>query len=146
MGLRFAGFGLLMRRHRRQDFQNLAGTPESYEARPEARHFLEQLPDAWDSTRLLTGEPGNSAVPARRSGSRWFIGGMYAGAADTAEVPLRIGSGRRLVETVTDGPAGLVRTARTVRGGETLPVDVVSDGGFAAVACRWSRGRTSCDR
>ncbi|MFE7788279.1 glycoside hydrolase family 97 catalytic domain-containing protein [Streptomyces sp. NPDC057460] len=126
--------------------QNLAGTPESYEARPEARHFLEQLPDAWDSTRLLAGEPGSSAVLGRRSGSRWFIGGMYAGAAHTAEVPLRIGSGRWLVETVTDGPAGPVRTARTVRGGDTLSVDVVSDGGFAAVACRWSPGRTSCDR
>ncbi|MFF5272921.1 glycoside hydrolase family 97 catalytic domain-containing protein [Streptomyces sp. NPDC000133] len=126
--------------------QNLAGTPESYEARPEARHFLEQLPDAWDSTRLLAGEPGGSAVLGRRSGDRWFIGGVYAGAAHTAEVPLRIGSGRWLVETVTDGPAGPVRTARTVRGGDTLSVDVVSDGGFAAVACRWSPGRTSCDR
>ncbi|MFJ7942215.1 glycoside hydrolase family 97 catalytic domain-containing protein [Streptomyces sp. NPDC096354] len=126
--------------------QNLAGTPESYEARPEARHFLEQLPDAWDSTRLLAGEPGSSAVLGRRSGNRWFIGGVYAGAAHTAEVPLRIGSGRWLVETVTDGPAGPVRTARTVRGGDMLSVDVVSDGGFAAVACRWSPGRTSCDR
>ncbi|MFB6703681.1 glycoside hydrolase family 97 catalytic domain-containing protein [Streptomyces sp. NPDC056333] len=126
--------------------QNLAGTPESYEARPEARHFLEQLPDAWDGTRLLAGEPGSSAVLGRRSGDRWFIGGVYAGAAHTAEVPLRIGSGRWLVETVTDGPAGPVRTARTVRGGDTLSVDVVSDGGFAAVACRWSPGRTSCDR
>ncbi|MFF0394913.1 glycoside hydrolase family 97 catalytic domain-containing protein [Streptomyces sp. NPDC005248] len=126
--------------------QNLAGTPESYEARPEARHFLEQLPDAWDSTRLLAGEPGSSAVLGRRSGDRWFIGGVYAGAAHTAEVPLRIGSGRWLVETVTDGPAGPVRTARAVRGGDTLSVDVVSDGGFAAVACRWSPGRTSCDR
>ncbi|WTK33649.1 glycoside hydrolase family 97 protein [Streptomyces sp. NBC_01527] len=126
--------------------QNLAGTPESYEARPEARHFLEQLPDAWDSTRLLAGEPGSSAVLGRRSGDRWFIGGLYAGAAHTAEVPLRIGSGRWLVETLTDGPAGPVRTARTVRGGDALSVDVVSDGGFAAVACRWSPGRTSCDR
>ncbi|MET8401037.1 glycoside hydrolase family 97 catalytic domain-containing protein [Streptomyces sp900116325] len=126
--------------------QNLAGTPESYEARPAARHFLEQLPDAWDSTRLLAGEPGSSAVLGRRSGDRWFIGGVYAGAAHTAEVPLRIGSGRWLVETVTDGPAGPVRTARTVRGGDKLSVDVVSDGGFAAVACRWSPGRTSCDR
>jgi alpha-glucosidase len=85
-------------------------------------------------------------VLGRRSGDRWFIGGVYAGAAHTAEVPLRIGSGRWLVETLTDGPAGPVRTARTVRGGDALSVDVVSDGGFAAVACRWSPGRTSCDR
>ncbi|MFD4945314.1 glycoside hydrolase family 97 catalytic domain-containing protein [Streptomyces sp. NPDC058409] len=126
--------------------QNLAGTPESYEARPVARHFLEQLPDAWDDTRLLAGEPGSSAVLARRNGSRWFIGATYAGTAHIAEVPLRIGSGRWLVETVTDGPTGLVRTARAVRGGDALSVDVVADGGFAAVACRWVPGRTSCDR
>ncbi|MFJ7489927.1 glycoside hydrolase family 97 catalytic domain-containing protein [Streptomyces sp. NPDC097727] len=126
--------------------QNLAGTPESYEARPVARHFLEQLPDAWDDTRLLAGEPGSSAVLARRNGSRWFIGGTYAGTAHTAEVPLRIGAGRWLVETVTDGPTGLVRTARAVRGGDALSVAVVADGGFAAVACRWAPGRTSCDR
>ncbi|MGW1655897.1 glycoside hydrolase family 97 catalytic domain-containing protein [Streptomyces atratus] len=126
--------------------QNLAGTPESYEARPVARHFLEQLPDVWDDTRLLAGEPGSSAVLARRNGSRWFIGGTYAGTAHTAEVPLRIEAGRWLVETVTDGPAGLVRTARVVRGGDALSVDVVADGGFAAVACRWAPGRTSCDR
>lgn len=90
--------------------------------------------------------PPRSQVLAGRSGSRWFVGGTYAGTAHTAEVPLRTGSGRWLVETVTDGPTGLVRTARTVRGGDTLSAGVISDGGFAAVACRWSPGRTSCDR
>ncbi|MGO4428086.1 glycoside hydrolase family 97 catalytic domain-containing protein, partial [Streptomyces sp. MCAF7] len=38
--------------------QNLAGTPESYDARPLARGFLEQLPATWDRTRLLAGRPG----------------------------------------------------------------------------------------
>ncbi len=126
--------------------QNLAGTPESYDARPQARRFLEQLPAAWDETRLLAGQPGDSAVLARRSGARWFIGGTYAGAARTAAVPLRIGPGVWLVETVTDGPAGLVRTAKAAAGGATLNVDVVADGGFAATACRWYPGRTTCDR
>jgi alpha-glucosidase len=114
--------------------QNLAGTPESYDARPEARRFLEQLPAAWDETRLLAGEPGSGAVVARRAGARWFIGGTYAGAARTAAVPLRIGRGSWLVETVTDGPAGLLRTAKVVRGGATLEIGVVADGGFAATA------------
>lgn len=31
--------------------QNLSGTPESYEARPEARRYLEQLPRRWEETR-----------------------------------------------------------------------------------------------
>ncbi|MGW3626369.1 hypothetical protein [Streptomyces sp. NPDC000880] len=66
---------------------------------------------------------------ARRAGARWFIGGTYAGAARTAAVPLRIGQGSRLVETVTDGPAGLVRTANVASGGATLEIGVVADGG-----------------
>jgi hypothetical protein len=70
-------------------------------------------------------------VVARRSGARWFVGGTYAGAARTAALPLRIGGGIWLVETVMDGPAGLVRTAKAVRGGATLEVAVAADGGFA---------------
>ncbi|MEV0640277.1 glycoside hydrolase family 97 catalytic domain-containing protein [Streptomyces sp. NPDC050619] len=127
--------------------QNLAGTPESYDARPEARRFLEQLPSGWEETRLLTGDPGRSAVLARRSADgRWFIGGTFAGAAQSVDVPMRLGAGKWLVETVTDGPSGLVREPHVVRGGDTLTVPVVADGGFAALACRWYEGRTSCDR
>jgi alpha-glucosidase len=47
---------------------------------------------------------------------------------------------------VTDGPSGLVREPHMVRGGDTLTVPAVADGGFAALACRWYEGRTSCDR
>ncbi|MER6135844.1 glycoside hydrolase family 97 catalytic domain-containing protein [Streptomyces sp. NPDC001815] len=127
--------------------QNLAGTPESYDARPQARRYLEQLPTGWEETRLLTGDPGRSAVLARRaSDGRWFVGGTFAGAARSVDVPMRLGAGRWLVETVTDGPSGLVRAPHVVRGGDTLTVPVVADGGFAALACRWYPGRTSCDR
>ncbi|MFD9190022.1 glycoside hydrolase family 97 catalytic domain-containing protein [Streptomyces phaeochromogenes] len=127
--------------------QNLAGTPESYEARPEARRYLEQLPTGWEETRLLTGDPGRSAVMARRApDGRWFIGGTFAGAARSVDVPMRLGAGKWLVETVTDGPSGLVREPHVVRGGSTLTVPVVADGGFAALACHWHPGRTSCDR
>lgn len=125
--------------------QNLAGTPESYDARPEARRFLEQLPAAWDRTRLLAGRPGESAVIARESGERWFIGGTFAGPAHTARVPLRLGPGPWLVEVVRDGGSGLVREPHVVSDGDVLSVPVVADGGFAAVACRAHAGQTSCD-
>ncbi|MFF3373196.1 glycoside hydrolase family 97 catalytic domain-containing protein [Streptomyces sp. NPDC002680] len=126
--------------------QNLAGTPESYEARPEARGYLEQLPARWEETRLLTGDPGRAAVLARRAADgRWFIGGTFAGAAHTADIPLRLGAGRWLVETVTDGSAGLVRGTQVAKGGATIAVPVIADGGFAALACRWHPGRTTCE-
>lgn len=126
--------------------QMFAGTPESYDVRPLARAYFDQVPAAWDDTRLLAGQPGQEAVLARRSGDRWFIGGVYAGAARTAEVPLSVGPGRWLVETIGDGADGLVQDRRVLRGGDTLTVDVVAGGGFAALACPWRPGVTTCHR
>ncbi|MEH0581647.1 glycoside hydrolase family 97 catalytic domain-containing protein [Streptomyces sp. B21-108] len=126
--------------------QMFAGSRESYDVRPLARGFLDQVPAAWDDTRLLAGQPGQQAVLARRSGDRWFLGGVFAGAAHTAQVPLSLGSGRWLVETIRDGADGLVQDRRVLRGGDTLDVDVVGNGGFAALACPWRPGLTTCYR
>ncbi|MFG2969796.1 glycoside hydrolase family 97 catalytic domain-containing protein [Streptomyces sp. NPDC048288] len=126
--------------------QMFAGTPESYDARPLARGFLDQEPAAWDDTRLLAGSPGQEAVLARRSGDRWFLGGVYAGAARTATVPLTLGHGRWLVETVRDGTDGLVQDRQVLDGGDEFTVDVVANGGFAGIACRWHPGITTCYR
>ncbi|WP_069770291.1 glycoside hydrolase family 97 protein [Streptomyces sp. LUP30] len=126
--------------------QMFAGTPQSYDERPLARAFMDQVPAAWDDTRLLAGRPGQEAVLARRSGDRWFLGGVYAGAARTAGVPLALGPGKWLVETVRDGADGLVQDSQVLRGGATLTVDVVADGGFAALACPWRPGVTTCRR
>ncbi|MDD4032320.1 MAG: glycoside hydrolase family 97 catalytic domain-containing protein [Bacteroidales bacterium] len=42
----------------------------------EAKDFLSTVPNAWDETRFLVGEPGSCTVVARRSGSKWYIGGI----------------------------------------------------------------------
>ncbi|MEU1181191.1 glycoside hydrolase family 97 catalytic domain-containing protein [Streptomyces sp. NPDC005820] len=126
--------------------QMFAGTPESYDERPLARAYFDQVPAAWDDTRLLAGAPGREAVLARRSGDRWFVGAVYAGAARTAEVPLDIGRGRWLVETIRDGADGLVQDSRVLHGGDTLTVGITANGGFAALACPWRPGVTTCYR
>lgn len=126
--------------------QMYAGTPQSYDDRPLARDFYDQLPAAWDDTRLLAGRPGQEAVLARRDGDRWFLGGVYAGTARTAEVPLTIGAGRWLVETIRDGADGLVEDHQVLRGGDTLTIDVTDNGGFAGIACRWRPGISTCHR
>ena len=57
--------------------QHLADRPESFLAQPQAvQDFLGKLPAAWDETRYVSGYPGQSAVLARRSGSRWFVAGI----------------------------------------------------------------------
>lgn len=66
---------------------------------------------------------------------RWYdaiLGGVYA---RTATVPLSIGRGRWLVQTIRDGAEGLVQESQVLRGGDVLSVGVVADGGFAGIAC-----------
>ncbi|WP_431931403.1 glycoside hydrolase family 97 catalytic domain-containing protein [Nonomuraea jabiensis] len=125
--------------------ENLAGSLDAYRARPEAERFLDQVPTVWDETRLLSGRPADHTVLARRSGDRWFVGAGVSGAARTLQVPLSFLPGRWLVEVTRDGADGLVREARVVRGG-TLAVEVRAEGGFAAIACRWRPGLTTCAR
>lgn len=85
-------------------------------------------------------------VLARSSGDGWFLGGVYASAARTAEVPLPIGPGRRLVETIRDGADGLVLDRRVLRVGDAFSVGTTANGGFAGVACPWHPGITTCYR
>jgi hypothetical protein len=125
--------------------QNFAGRVDGYQARPEAERFLDQVPTVWDETRLLAGRPAESAVFARRSGDRWFLGGGFAGAARTVTVPLDLEHGRWLVELIRDGATGLVREQRVLRAGDQITLEVVKDGGFAGIACRWRPGIGTCD-
>ncbi|MFG1689137.1 glycoside hydrolase family 97 catalytic domain-containing protein [Nonomuraea sp. NPDC049269] len=125
--------------------ENLAGSLEAYRARPEAERFLDQVPTVWDETRLLSGKPADHTVMARRSGDRWFIGAGVSGAARTLQVPTGFLRGRWLVEVTRDGADALVREPHVVQGG-TLAVEVPAEGGFAAIACRWRPGLTTCAR
>jgi alpha-glucosidase len=51
----------------------------------------------------------------------------------------------RYVDLVGDGTDGLVRDPRVLRAREALSVDIPAEGGFAAIACRWPAGITTCD-
>jgi len=103
-----------------------------YLERPLVATFLAQLAPTWDETLLVAGTPDTEAVVARRSGDRWFIGCIAAGAARMVTVPLqRLGLGNPTAWIVTDGPEGLEE--RTVDGAATLEVQVAADGGFVAI-------------
>jgi len=128
-------------------WQHGADKPENYEARPEALHTLDQLPTVWDETRLLSGRPGQEAVFAKRSGDRWFVGGIEAGPAKTVDAPLGfLGHGRWLADTLRDGPSGLVREKTTVSAAGQLSVPVAKNGGFVTILCPARPGRTTCDQ
>ncbi|MFD0575765.1 glycoside hydrolase family 97 catalytic domain-containing protein [Dactylosporangium darangshiense] len=126
-------------------WQHLADNPQSYETHPEALRILDQLPTAWDESRLLGGRPGQEAYFARRSGSRWFIGGISALNAKTFTTSLSfLGAGQYLAETVRDGSGGLVRETRVVTSADTLSVAEATRGGFASVVCPYTSGMTTC--
>ncbi len=55
--------------------------------------LLDEIPAAWDDTRLLAGEPDRYVVIGRRSGERWFVGGLLA-ASEPVTVPLPTGHWR----------------------------------------------------
>ncbi|HTJ36926.1 MAG TPA: glycoside hydrolase family 97 catalytic domain-containing protein [Dactylosporangium sp.] len=126
-------------------WQHLADNPQSYETHPEALRILDQLPTAWDESRLLGGRPGQEAYFARRSGGRWFIGGISALNAKTFTTSLSfLGAGQYLAETVRDGSGGLVRETRVVTSADTLSVAEATRGGFASVVCPYTSGMTTC--
>ncbi|MBB4676839.1 glycoside hydrolase family 97 catalytic domain-containing protein [Crossiella cryophila] len=129
-------------------WQHFADKPEAYQRFPRALRFLDQVPTVWEETRFRSGYPGQDAVLARRSGDRWFFGGIATGDPATLTAGLDVlGPGRWLVEVVRDAPGGrgdvLVDSAvRSSR--DRLSVDVPRNGGFAAIACPATAGRTTC--
>ncbi len=130
---------------------HFADKPEAYQARPQALRFLNQVPAAWDDTRLVGGTPDTGTVMARRSGDRWFVGAISVGDARTVTAPLSfLGTGEWLVEVVRDNTAAtrgdVLRSSQVVRSTSTLSVPVPRNGGFAAVACPNQAGRTTCDQ
>ncbi len=56
---------------------NWADRPSSYLSQSEMfKEFMSTLPTVWDETKLLGGYPGESVVIARRSGEKWYVGGL----------------------------------------------------------------------
>ena len=98
--------------------QHLADRPESFLAQPQqVLDFLSTLPAAWDETRYVSGYPGQSAVLARRSGSKWYIAGING--LDEAQT---LDLGR--VQSLVNKPAEITLYADS--GSETGPWTIAS--------------------
>ncbi|MFC4019470.1 glycoside hydrolase family 97 catalytic domain-containing protein [Micromonospora sp. GCM10011542] len=126
---------------------HFADDVDAYLARPDAARFLAELAPVWDETMLLAGDPDHEAVVARRSGDRWFIGGIATGPARRLTVPLdRLALGPADVWIVGDGAeGGLASHRRPVD--DKLVVEVADNGGFVAVvAARGARLHRAVER
>lgn len=59
--------------------QHFPDTPESYLKQPkEVLQFLSDVPSTWETTKFLSGYPGNEIVIARKNNNKWFVGAINA--------------------------------------------------------------------
>lgn len=68
----------------------LCDTPTNYEKNPVSTEFIASIPTVWDESRTIQGTMGEYIVTARRSGERWYIGGLNGW--DPREVTLDVES------------------------------------------------------
>ena len=90
----------------------------------------------WDSTLLLTGYPGKDCVMARRSGDKWYIGGINGTSEKQSwEIDLsRLNGGDFSASVISDGEINTSFLSAEVglKTGEKLKVEVLPYGGFVA--------------
>ncbi|HTJ29545.1 MAG TPA: glycoside hydrolase family 97 catalytic domain-containing protein, partial [Acidobacteriaceae bacterium] len=103
--------------------------------------FLRVVPTVWDETRVLDGVVGEHIVMARRSGKRWFVGGMTADNAYRYPLSLSfLGAGKYkahlfldpdLPASNTGGYEALTQFTKTVTAKDTLTLPMRPAGGAA---------------
>ncbi len=111
--------------------------PAHYRNQP-GLDFLRAVPTVWDETKVLDGAVGEHIVIARRSGKRWFVGGMTADQPYTYHLPLTfLGPGAftaHLSLDPTDPKASyesLTQSTKTVTARDTLTLPMRVAGGAA---------------
>jgi hypothetical protein len=117
---------------------HFAGGPEEYRRlEPAARDFLRKVPVTWDETRFVDGYPGRLAVIARRSGSRWYVGGVEGeGRARSFELrPFFLGPGSWTATILEDGdlPRSPANRTATVEASGSLTIPLRPHGGFVVI-------------
>jgi alpha-glucosidase len=108
-----------------------------------AVEIIKSIPSVWDETIVLPGsEIGTLAVFARRHGDDWFLA-VLAGANKQRRTVLLsfLSHGAyqaTLVSDTADDPTIVAVQRREVTSADSLPIELVSGGGFIA---RFARGR-----
>ena len=121
-------------------FEMLCDNPSAYRKEQETTDFITAIPTVWDETRILQGTVGKFLVTARRSGDRWYVGGLTDW--DARDLSLDLGSlvkGKHNAVLYRDG----VNAARNatdykleqveVQSRKPFPVHLAPGGGFVLV-------------
>ncbi|MFW6067174.1 MAG: glycoside hydrolase family 97 catalytic domain-containing protein [Myxococcota bacterium] len=107
-----------------------------FDTHPFAKTFLQEVPAAWDETRLLEGHPSSHVVIARRHGARWYVAALWGREEEgTVRVPLSfLQEGDHATILIREGAAAdeMVQETATHTPADTLEVPVGPGGGFVA--------------
>lgn len=115
--------------------QHFGLTPEELDLMPPyVLEFLQNVPTAWDDTKFIDGYPGQFAVIARKSGSKWYIAGINA-ADEPKEIKLD------LSKFAIAAPKGLLITdaenrtfqSKTIENASSMDITLIKNGGFVLV-------------
>ncbi len=98
------------------------------------------IPTVWDDTKYLSGEPGEFAIIARRSGNIWYLGAITNKSAREIEIPLSfLGNGTTITARIYTDGGEEVKTetkvkieSRELSGKDVLKFSLKPGGGMAA--------------
>lgn len=120
-------------------FNMLCDTPSAYRREPESTEFIAEIPTVWDETRVLDAKMGQYIVTARRSGDRWYIGGLTDNSPRDIEVDLSfIGKPQATMTLFADGVNAhrigrdYKKSVSAVDTTRPLKLHLAPGGGFAA--------------
>jgi hypothetical protein len=100
------------------------------------REFIKGIPNVWDDTKFIAGQPGKFVVLARQGGDRWYLAGING---ETTEKKLTLDLSKLRVRSgtlITDGDGGnLSFRQETIHlaSDKKLEVTLPPHGGFVAV-------------
>ena len=113
---------------------HFADKPEAYNACI-GKPFLQVVPVAWDDIHFIDGNPGESFIVARRKGNDWYVAGIFAGAAQTVNIPISfLKTGSYTVDLYKDSTGGtkytMTKQTITINTSTPLSVWIKANGGF----------------
>lgn len=123
--------------------QMLADNPTLYYNNDDCTRFIASVPVLWNETMALSATLGDHVLVAKRSGERWFLGGITAERQEPLELEVTLDflpEGKTMTLTSYEDGVNASRQAmhyvkreQEVRKGDTIKIKMVRNGGYAAM-------------
>jgi alpha-glucosidase len=121
--------------------QMLADSPSHYREEPRTTRFISRIPVTWHESIGLQSELGEYLIMARRHNTNWYIAAMTGSEKQSIQVDLTfLEKGTSYKATIFKDGMNAGRyaedfkiTEQNLRKGDTLSLDMVRGGGWAAI-------------